>query len=104
MTRAARDKPCSPRAPRGSRWAREWSAAIEFGVDGALIESNARLTPAERLRELAEMNRLHAEIQSRTLSAEERERLRVMELRDKLARLGPELVSGLAPGLGDDIR
>ena len=82
----------------------EWDEAIAFGIDAALIESNLRLTPAERIRELVEMNRLHHDIQARTLSAEERERLGVMELQDKLARLGSELVSGLAPGPDGEAR
>ena len=69
----------------------EWDAAVEFGIDVSLIESNAELTPAERIEELVTMNRLHEEIQARTLSAEERDRLTAMELTEELARLGPEI-------------
>ena len=49
-----------------------WDAAIEFGIDVSLLESNARLTPAQRIRELVAMNRLHEQIQARTLTPEER--------------------------------
>ena len=69
----------------------EWDAAVEFGIDVSLIESNAELTPAERIQELVTMNRLHEGIQARTLSAEERDRLTAMELKEELARLGPEI-------------
>lgn len=66
----------------------EWAAAVEFGIDVSLLESNLRLTPAERLRELVAMNHLHEQIQSRTLTPEDRERLAAMELEEKLAGLG----------------
>lgn len=69
----------------------EWDAAVEFGIDVSLIESNAELTPAERIQDLVAMNRLHEEIQARTLSVEERDRLIAMELKEELARLGPEI-------------
>ncbi len=78
----------------GSSYGPEWDAAVEFGIDVSLIESNAELTPAERIQELVAMNRLHEEIQARTLSPDERDRLEAMELQEELARLGPEFDDG----------
>lgn len=68
-----------------------WDSAVEFGIDVSLIESNARLTPAQRIRELVAMNRLHEQIQARTLTPEERDALYARELREELERFGPEL-------------
>jgi hypothetical protein len=70
-------------------------AAVDFGIDISLLESNLALSPAERVRELVAMNRLHAEIQARTLTPEERARLDELELQELVAYLGDE--PALAP-------
>ena len=57
-----------------------WQRAIEFGIDVTLLEANLALTPAERLRELVAMNRLHEQIQSRTLTRAQREEIDAREL------------------------
>ncbi len=38
-----------------------WQAAIDFGIDVTLLAANLERTPAQRLRELTAMNRLHPE-------------------------------------------
>jgi hypothetical protein len=68
-------------------------AAIEFGVDISLLESNLALTPAQRIQELVAMNRLHMQIQMRTLTPEERARLDALELAETLAYLAPGSMS-----------
>lgn len=68
-------------------------AAIEFGIDISLLESNLALTPAQRIQELVAMNRLHTQIQMRTLTPEERARLDALELAETLAYLDPESAS-----------
>ena len=57
-----------------------WQRAIEFGIDVTLLEANLALTPAERLRELVAMNRLHDRIQSRTLTRAQRSEIDAREL------------------------
>jgi hypothetical protein len=64
-------------------------AAIEFGIDISLLESNLALTPAQRIQELVAMNRLHMQIQMRTLTPEESARLEALELTETLAYLDP---------------
>jgi hypothetical protein len=66
-------------------------AAIEFGI--SLLESNLALTPAQRIQELVAMNRLHMQIQMRTLTPEERARLDALELAETLAYLDPASAS-----------
>jgi hypothetical protein len=41
----------------------DWRAAIEMGIDVMLLESNLRLTPAERIRQLDAMLSLSDAIQ-----------------------------------------
>lgn len=67
--------------------------AIEFGIDISLLESNLALTPAQRIQELVAMNRLHMQIQMRTLTPEERARLDALELAEALAYLDPRSAS-----------
>jgi hypothetical protein len=68
-------------------------AAIEFGIDISLLDSNLALTPAQRIQELVAMNRLHTQIQMRTLTPEERARLDALELAETLAYLDRESAS-----------
>ena len=67
-----------------------WDAAIEEGIDVALLESNLRLTPAERIQALVESNRWVDRMQARSVPEGV---LRIREdvrLQEKLAALGPE--------------
>jgi hypothetical protein len=65
-------------------------AAAEFGIDLALLDANLARTPAERLAELAAMIRLVEAMQDRTLSAEQRARLRRREMAAELLAYGFE--------------
>jgi len=60
-----------------------WQAAIDFGIDVTLLEENLKRTPAQRLQQLAAMNRFHAEVQARTVPAELRLRLEAERLKEK---------------------
>jgi hypothetical protein len=60
------------------------------GVDLDALRANLRLSPAERIAELVEMNRLHHDIQSRTLSPELRAALGAREVERARARLRDE--------------
>lgn len=64
-----------------------WAQAIEFGIDVTLLEANLARTPAERIAELVTMNRVQAQIQSRTLDDATRRRLDAAELRQKFGDL-----------------
>ncbi len=64
-----------------------WQRAIDFGIDVTLLEANLELTPAQRLRELVAMNRLHEQIQSRTLTPARREAIDARELELKFGAL-----------------
>ena len=57
------------------------------GVDLDALRANLRLSPAERIAELVEMNRLHHDIQSRTLSPHLRAALQGREVERARARL-----------------
>lgn len=45
----------------------EWQAAIDFGIDVTLLESNLRRTPGQRLQQLVAMNRFQHEVQVRNV-------------------------------------
>jgi hypothetical protein len=62
----------------------------------AALRANLALSPAERIAELVELNRLHADIQSRTLDARRRRALLEVEVRVARARLLAE--QGREPG------
>lgn len=64
-----------------------WEQAIAFGIDVTLLEANLARRPFERIRELAAMNRFHAEVQARSLSEAERRRLDAEELVAKFGDL-----------------
>lgn len=49
----------------------DWRAAGEFGVDLALLEARLSMTPDERLRALAAMERLHRQIFGRAVAKAE---------------------------------
>jgi hypothetical protein len=61
--------------------------AEERGADLAALRANLARTPAERIAELVEMNRFHAEVQARTLSPALREALEEREREIARARL-----------------
>jgi hypothetical protein len=64
-----------------------WEAAIALGIDVTLIERNLALSPAERMRQADEDNRLASEIQSRTVPEPVRARLARDRLEEKRAAL-----------------
>ena len=70
-----------------------WQRAIEFGIDVTLLEANLALTPAERLRGLVAMNRLHEQIQSRTLTPARRSEIDSRELELKFGPILDELTT-----------
>jgi len=43
----------------------DWIRALEMGVDVRLLEANLRLTPAQRIHQLEEMQRLFSAIHGR---------------------------------------
>jgi hypothetical protein len=43
----------------------DWDAAIEAGVDVALLEENLRLTPTERIEQLQRMTELYEALRPR---------------------------------------
>jgi len=47
-----------------------WQAAIAYGIDGALLEANLRMTPDERLQQLMAMQRLYDSLRPRGRSLE----------------------------------
>ena len=61
--------------------------ARALGANVEALSANLAMTPAQRLGELVEMNRLHAEIQSRTLGTELRAQLKAREVELARARL-----------------
>ncbi len=64
-----------------------WAQAIDFGIDVTLLDANLARTPAERIAELVAMNRVQAQIQSRTLDDATRRKLDAAELRQKFGDL-----------------
>ena len=68
-----------------------WDAAIEAGIDVALLESNLRLTPVERIEWLAETNRWMDRVHARTVPEDVLREREERRLQEKLAALGPEV-------------
>lgn len=52
-----------PAWPDGLAKDPDWQAAIAMGIDVLLLEANLALTPAQRVRQLADMLALTAKIQ-----------------------------------------
>lgn len=69
----------------------ECAAAREMGVDIDLLVSSLRLTPAERIREMARTARTHQKIQLLNLPSSVLGRLYAQSLQSKIKDLGPEL-------------
>ena len=59
-------------------------------VDLLALEANLALTPVARVAELVEMNRLHHDVQTRSLSRRQRELLWQIEVGEARDRLGPD--------------
>jgi hypothetical protein len=66
----------------------EWDAAIEFGVDVAMILRNLELSPRQRLEQAAEHQRFIADVQRRTVPPELREQQERERLWEKIDALG----------------
>ncbi|PRQ03139.1 hypothetical protein [Enhygromyxa salina] len=64
-----------------------WQQAIDFGIDVTLLDANLARTPAQRLQELVAMNRLQAQLQSRTLTPDRRAAIDALELQQKFGAL-----------------
>lgn len=67
-----------------------WDAAIEAGVDVAMLLHNQRLSPAQRLAQMQQAADFVADVQRRTVPAHIRKARADERLREKLAALGPE--------------
>lgn len=66
----------------------EWNAAIEFGVDVAMILHNLELSPQQRLEQAATHQRFIHEVQQRTVPPELRAQLERERLWEKIDALG----------------
>lgn len=68
--------------------AREEAAA--FGIDLALLDSNLRRTPEERLAQLEAMTRLSDQMQAQTLTPDQRRRLERRAMLEEVRAYGFE--------------
>lgn len=66
----------------------EWDAAIELGVDVAMILHNLELSPHQRLEQAARHQRFIHDVQQRTVPPELREQLERERLWEKIDALG----------------
>jgi hypothetical protein len=66
----------------------EWDAAIELGVDVAMILHTLGLSPQQRLEQAARHQRFIDEVQQRTVPPELREQLERERLWEKIDALG----------------
>jgi uncharacterized NAD-dependent epimerase/dehydratase family protein len=66
----------------------EWDAAVEFGVDVAMILHNLELSPQQRLEQAARHQRFIDDVQQRTVPPELREQLERERLWQKIEALG----------------
>jgi hypothetical protein len=66
----------------------EWDAAIELGVDVAMILHNLELSPEQRLEQAARHQRFIDDVQQRTVPPELREQLQRERLWEKIDALG----------------
>jgi len=57
------------------------------GADIAALRESLALSPAQRIAELVEMNRLHADIQSRTIDEKQRRAMEALDVEIARARL-----------------
>ena len=67
-----------------------WDAAVEMGIDVMLLAENLRVSPAERIAQMDEQNRLAADIQRRSVPEFVRKAMAQRELDAKRRALDPE--------------